>query len=666
MSGRLLTVFSEAIPVCTMAMGGMLSEQPQTDGAADRRRERAFAVLRDTFGFSRFHPHQGEIIQTLIEGGDAIAVMPTGGGKSLCYQIPSLVRAGTGVVVSPLIALMKDQVDALRQYGVRAASLNSSMAYAERRRVEHRLVTGGLDLLYVAPEGLLAEPMLALLEKIPIALFAVDEAHCVSRWGHDFRPEYLRLSVLGARFAGVPRVALTATADEMTRREIAERLDLRGADEHVAGFDRPNIRYMISETAGARQTLLEFINEKHGGDSGIVYCLSRRNVDDTTKWLCGKGLRAVSYHAGLPKAERERAHNLFVNEEGVIVVATIAFGMGIDKPDVRFVAHLNLPKTIESYYQETGRAGRDGMPASAWMSYGLQDVMMLVQMLQNSEADEEFKRVERGKINALLGLCESADCRRRAMLGYFGESYEGPCGNCDNCLESPETWDGTVAVQKALSCVFQTGQRFGVKYLIDVLIGKETERIRGFGHDRLETYGAGLEFGALEWRSVMRQLAATGLLVPDPDGYGGLRLTDKGRACLRDGDKVLLRTLRRKESARPTKMSRFSPAIDGDSADASAKPSRKKKPVAAMQSLTEADAALFEALRTLRLGLARKQHVPSYVIFHDSTLLEMAKKRPGDVEALSEISGVGRVKVDRYGADFLKVIHEFGTASSKP
>ncbi len=624
-------------------MENLFSKQPHTDTPADSGMDRALEVLRDTFGFSRFHPHQGEVIRTLIEGGDAIAIMPTGGGKSLCYQIPSLVREGTGIVVSPLIALMKDQVDALRQYGVRAASLNSSMAYADRRRVEHNLMTGQLDLLYLAPEGLLAEQTLAMLEKIPIALLAIDEAHCVSRWGHDFRPEYLRLSVLGERFAGVPRVALTATADEMTRREIAERLGLHEADEHIAGFDRPNIRYMISETAGARQAMLDFINEKHSGDSGIVYCLSRRNVDDTTKWLCGKGLRAVPYHAGLSRAERERAHNLFVDEEGVIVVATIAFGMGIDKPDVRFVAHLSLPKNIESYYQETGRAGRDGMPASAWMSYGLQDVILLMEMLQKSEADEEFKRVERGKINALLGLCESADCRRRAMLCYFGESYEGPCGNCDNCLDAPETWDGAAAAQKALSCVAQTGQRFGVNYLIDVLLGKDDERIKRFGHHRAKVYGTGEDFGAMEWRAIMRQLVAAGLLVPDPDGYGGLRLTEKGGALLRDGDTVLLRKLRRKESTRPA-----------------AKTSTKKKSAAASQLLGEADSALFEALRKVRLGLARAQNVPPYVVFHDSTLIEMAMRRPRDVEAMAGISGVGQVKVGRYGDDFLKVIHEFG------
>lgn len=616
----------------------MASNPVPADNSADGGLNRAFAVLRDTFGLNQFRPHQGEVIQTLINGGDAIAIMPTGGGKSLCYQIPSIVRKGTGVVISPLIALMKDQVDALRQYGVKAASLNSGMAYYDRRRVESRLIAGDLDVLYLAPEGLLAEPMLALLERIPLALFAIDEAHCVSRWGHDFRPEYLRLSILGERFAGVPRVALTATADEMTRREIAIQLHLRGADEHVAGFDRPNIRYMISETAGAKQALLDFLNEKHRGDSGIVYCLSRRNVDEAAKWFQAKGLRAVPYHAGLTKAERDKHHNMFVNEEGVIVVATVAFGMGIDKPDVRFVAHLSLPKTIESYYQETGRAGRDGLPASAWMSYGLQDVTMLIQMLESSEADEEFKRVERSKINALLGMCESADCRRVTILGYLGESYEGPCGNCDNCLESPETWDGTVVTQKALSCVQQTRQMFGVSYLVDVLLGKSTDRIKRFGHHRLKVYGAGLELGAAEWRTVIRQLTAMRLLDPDPDGFGGLRLTDKGRAQLQDGETVLLRKLRRKKVTKPVpRVSSAAPLTD------------------------TVDRSLFDALRKLRLGLARAQNVPPYVIFHDMTLMEMARKRPRSAEAMAAIAGVGPVKVGRYGEEFLKVIREYGT-----
>lgn len=602
---------------------------------------KAFEVLRDTFGFSEFHPHQAEIIQTLMSGGNAIAVMPTGGGKSLCYQIPSMLRAGTGVVISPLIALMKDQVDALHQYRVRAACLNSSMSFEDRKRVEGELTRGRLDLLYVAPERLLTEAMLEMLAGIKIALFAIDEAHCVSRWGHDFRPEYMQLSVLAERFAGVPRIALTATADDLTRREIAGRLNLRDAEKYIAEFDRPNICYMISEVPRARQALFNFINQKHRGDSGIVYCLSRRSVDETAEWFCSRGLRAVAYHAGMLRSERERSHNLFVREEGVVVVATIAFGMGIDKPDVRFVAHLNLPKNIEAYYQETGRAGRDGLPASAWMSYGLQDVMMLLQMLENSDADDEFKRVERAKMNSLLGLCESAGCRRQTILGYFGESYAGPCGNCDNCLSPPETWDGTVAAQKALSCVFRTGQRFGIVYLIDVLLGKNNERIKRFGHDKLSVYGIGTELDAGEWRSVMRQLTAAGLLAPDPGGYGGVRLTGKSRAVLSGKEAISLRKLPRKAgvTSAPKK-----PATHSSSAS---------------ESLDDNETRLFEVLRKLRHTLAREQNVPSYVIFHNAALIDMAKTKPADAEAMSAISGIGQVKLERYGAVFLEAIKDF-------
>ncbi len=600
----------------------------------------AFQVLRDTFGFSAFHPHQAEIIQTLMTGGNAIAIMPTGGGKSLCYQIPSMLREGTGVVISPLIALMKDQVDALHQYGVRAAFLNSSMSYEDRRRVEGELLRGDLDLLYVAPEGLLSEAMLEMLAGVRVALFAIDEAHCVSRWGHDFRPEYGQLSVLAERFAGVPRIALTATADDLTRRDIAERLNLRDAEKYIAGFDRPNICYRISEATGARQALFNFINEKHHGDSGIVYCLSRRSVDETARWFCGKGLRAVAYHAGMERSEREKSHDLFLREESIVVVATIAFGMGIDKPDVRFVAHLNLPKNIEAYYQETGRAGRDGLPASAWMSYGFQDVVTLMQLLENSDADHEFKRVERAKMNSLLGLCESAGCRRETILGYFGETYAGPCGNCDNCLDPPETWDGTVAAQKALSCVFRTGQRFGFTYLIDVLLGKETERIKRLNHHKLSVYGVGPELDANEWRTVIRQLTAAGLLAPDPEGFGGLRLTPKSRAVLRGGETISLRKLprRRKAAGAPKK-------------------SAAKPPDAEL--LDDNDAVLFEALRKLRLTLAKEQNVPSYVIFHNAALIDMAKKKPVDAEAMAMISGVGQVKLDRYGDAFLEVIKDF-------
>ena len=573
-----------------------------------------------------------------MDGRDAIAVMPTGGGKSLCYQIPSIVRRGTGVVVSPLLALMKDQVDALRQYGVRAAFLNSSLSYEERRDTVRTFLRGGFDLIYMAPEGLLVDSMLRLLEKVDIALFAVDEAHCVSRWGHDFRREYLGLSVLAELFPDVPRVALTATADEMTQREIAEQLRLRNADKHIAGYDRPNIRYMISESANARRSLLDFITENHANDSGIVYCMSRNGVEKTAAWLTEKGFSAVAYHAGMAPSEREHNHNRFLNEAGVIVVATIAFGMGIDKPDVRFVAHLNLPKSIESYYQETGRAGRDGMPASAWMNYGLQDLMILVQMLDDSDADDAFKQRERSKINSLLGFCETAKCRRQSLLDYFGQQYPAPCGNCDNCLDPPETWDGTVAAQKALSCVYRTGERFGVSYLIDVLLGKDTERIRNFHHDSLSVHGVGTEFNALQWRSIMRQLVSAGMLAPEPSGHGGLSLTAKSRGVLKGEDKIFFRKLSQRKPARQ------SPA------ESRPRPSKAN---------ARAAAPLFEKLRELRLQLARKQNVPPYVIFHDTTLIQMAATKPANLEQMSAISGVGQAKLYKYGTDFLQAVRDF-------
>ncbi|WP_462137689.1 DNA helicase RecQ [Candidatus Mycalebacterium sp.] len=606
--------------------------------------ERALKILRETFGFSDFLSGQEEIIRTLLRGTDAIVVMPTGGGKSLCYQIPSIAREGTGVVISPLIALMKDQVDGLRQYGVRAAFLNSSMSASERRDTKDALLGGCLDLIYVAPEGLLSGGLIEMFEKVKIALFAIDEAHCVSRWGHDFRPEYLELSVLADRFPGTPRIALTATADGMTQRGIAEQLNLQSAEKYIAGYDRPNICYMISEEPGARAALLEFINSKHKGDSGIVYCLSRKGVEKAAEWLSSKGLEAIPYHAGMTKAEREKNHNRFLREDGIVVVATVAFGMGIDKPDVRFVAHLNLPKTVESYYQETGRAGRDGLPASAWMSYGLQDLVILIQMVENSEADEEFKRVERSKINSLLGFCETAGCRRQSLLGYFGERHGGLCGNCDNCISPPETWDGTVAAQKALSCVYRTGERFGVNYLVDVLLGKGSERIRNFQHDRLKVYGAGAEYDVSQWRSVIRQLVAAGALAPKSDGYGGLCLTEKGDALMRGKGEMLFRKLPKREE-KPKK-------------EIKARASRVSK------ELGETDIPLFEKLRELRSKFAREQSVPPYVIFHDAALAEMAKEKPADLLQMSFISGVGSVKLDKYGEEFLKVVKEFKEETS--
>ena len=600
----------------------------------------ALKVLQETFGFSEFRLHQGEVIASLLAGRNAIVIMPTGSGKSLCYQIPALVLDGTGIVVSPLIALMKDQVDALHQHGIRAAALNSSRSPQEQQHIRDMLHNGSLDLLYISPERLLTEATLNDLQQAKIAFFAVDEAHCVSRWGHDFRPEYAQLSALAEHFAEVPRIALTATADELTRKDIARNLHLQGADTFIAGYDRPNIFYAISDAGNARQKLLELIRQRHPNDAGIVYCLSRNKVDQTAEWLCQQGLTALAYHAGMDRADREQTHNRFLREDGVIVVATIAFGMGIDKPDVRFVAHLNLPKSVESYYQETGRAGRDGLPATAWMSYGFQDVMMLMQMLDNSEADEEFKRIERQKINSLLGLCETAHCRRQSLLNYFGESHLGGCGNCDNCLQPPETWDGTEAAQKALSCVYRTGQRFGVAHLVDVLRGGDSEKIHRFGHQKLSVYGVGADLTPVEWRSVIRQLAAGGFLTPDPEGHGGLRLTPASWPVLKSEQQVRLRKLPKAKATTRAPTERH------------------------VEPLSPTDAPLFEHLRTLRKELADTQSVPAYVIFANSTLESMARHKPGTLEEMAAVPGVGQVKLERYGQAFLKAIADFTTANA--
>ncbi|HFD81179.1 MAG TPA: DNA helicase RecQ [Gammaproteobacteria bacterium] len=594
--------------------------------------ERAHEVLKRTFGYSGFRHHQAGVIESLLDGRDALVLMPTGGGKSLCYQIPSLVREGTGIVVSPLIALMQDQVDALRQLGVRAAFLNSSQDRETQRQVEQALLDGALELLYVAPERLLSGRMQELLERSRLALFAIDEAHCVSQWGHDFRPEYQQLSILQERFPGVPRIALTATADPRTRAEIIEQLNLQQAAVFVNSFDRPNIRYAISEGQNARERLWRFLEREHPQDAGIVYCLSRRKTEDTAAWLQQRGRVALPYHAGLPEAKRREHQARFLREEGVIIVATIAFGMGIDKPDVRFVAHLNLPRSIEAYYQETGRAGRDGQPANAWMAYSLQDVIMLRQMMNDSEADEQFKRIAHHKLETLLGLCELTTCRRQALLAYFGETAPGPCGNCDTCLQPPQTWDGTEAAQKALSCVYRTGQRFGVNYVIQVLTGKDDERIRRNRHDRISTFGIGREHSAVEWRNIIRQLIAQGFLDVDAEGHGGLRLTGKARPLLRGEVQLQLRHQPRPEKKAVQKKAR------------------------APVDLEEADLPLFEALRQRRRELAREQGVPPYVIFHDSTLREMAQLRPRDEDALGSISGVGERKLERFGGIFLEVI----------
>ncbi len=589
-------------------------------------------VLETTFGYAGFRPLQREIIDQVVSGGDALVLMPTGGGKSLCYQIPALVRPGTCIVVSPLIALMQDQVAALRQLGIRAAFLNSTLSGREVYEVEQALLAGQLDLLYVAPERLLMPRMLELLDETTLALFAIDEAHCVSQWGHDFRPEYIQLSVLHERFAGTPRIALTATADGPTRREIVERLALTDARQFVSGFDRPNIRYRISENPGnARDQLLRFLRDEHAGEAGIVYCLTRKRVDQIAAWLQDKGFTALPYHAGLPGAERERNQARFLRDDGVIVVATIAFGMGIDKPDVRFVAHLNLPRSLEAYYQETGRAGRDGQPADAWMIYGLADVIMLRQMQASSEAGEDHKRVERHKLDTMLGFCELTTCRRQALLRYFGDTLDAPCGNCDTCLEPPQTWDATVPAQMALSCVHRTGQRFGVNYLIGVLHGKADERIHRFGHDRIPTFGIGTDLDQNEWRNVFRQLIARGLLSVDVDGYGGLRLTEDCRPVLRGESQLHLRKLARR-------------------------PAKAKRERKTTQFADGPDLELWEALRARRLELSREHGVPAYVIFHDATLAEMVERRPQSIATMAGITGVGERKLEAYGETFVDVI----------
>ncbi|WP_349343159.1 DNA helicase RecQ [Marinobacter sp. MMG032] len=605
------------------------TERPTTSGRDPEQ------VLHEVFGYESFRPLQGDIIREVSEGRDALVLMPTGGGKSLCYQVPALVRSGTAIVISPLIALMQDQVAALKELGVRAAFLNSTMDFEQARATEYALMTGELDLLYCAPERLIQPRTIELLHDASISLFAIDEAHCVSQWGHDFRSDYLQLSMLAEQFPGVPRIALTATADERTRKEIAERLSLTGARHFVSGFDRPNIQYRIAPKTNANKQLLDFIKAEHEGDCGIVYCLSRNKVDATAKTLAQKGYTALPYHAGLSSEQRAHHQERFLREDGVIIVATIAFGMGIDKPDVRFVAHLDLPKSLEAYYQETGRAGRDGKPSTAWMVYGLQDVIKLRQMLESSQGNDHFKRVERQKLDAMLGLCEVTSCRRQVLLRYFGDELERPCGNCDTCLNPPETWDGTVAVQKALSCVFRTGQRFGVTYLIDVLRGSENERILQAGHHQVSTYGIGTELSANEWKSVFRQLVANGYLRADPEGYGALQLTEECRPLLKGRQTIELRK---------------DPVVKKASGRASG--GRSSAPV--KDQIT--DQAGWDALRACRKELADKQGVPPYVIFHDTTLFGMLERKPRTLEELAEVSGVGAAKLEKYGEIFLEAI----------
>jgi ATP-dependent DNA helicase RecQ len=595
-------------------------------------------VLQTVFGHKEFRGEQAEIVAQVIGGGDAIVLMPTGGGKSMCYQIPALCRPGVAVVVSPLIALMSDQVESLRQAGVRAAAINSSLGEEERWAAWRDLKSGRLDLLYVAPERLLTPAFLELLDGLKVALFAIDEAHCVSQWGHDFRPEYMKLDLLPARYPGVPRLALTATADPQTREDIRRRLKLEDARLFLASFDRPNIRYAIALKRDPRRQLLAFIRDGHLGESGIVYCLSRAKTEETAAWLKGQKIEALPYHAGLEAAVRRRNQAVFLNQEGLVLVATIAFGMGIDKPDVRFVAHLDLPGSLEAYYQETGRAGRDGLPAETLLLYGMQDVVLRRNFIEESEAPSEVKRVERAKLDALLGLCESVGCRRQALLAYFGETLAEPCGNCDGCLAPADSWDGTVAAQKALSAVLRTGQRFGVAHLIDLLRGTDSEKIQRHGHDNLPTFGVGKDLDAKAWNSVFRQLVALGVLEVAHQSYGALRLTEAARPILRGERRLDFRhdqpaPGRRRRDRAPAAM-HARESLQGDAAAS----------------------GLFQALRAGRSRLARAQGVPPYVIFHDTTLIALASRRPQSLEALAEIPGMGERKIERYGAAMLAIL----------
>jgi ATP-dependent DNA helicase RecQ len=592
-------------------------------------------ILNEVFGYPAFRGHQAEIIEHVAGGGDALVLMPTGSGKSLCYQIPALLRQGVGVVVSPLISLMHDQVAALAELGVRAAFLNSTLSGAQAADVERRTRRGELDLLYVAPERLLTERCLDLLAGSRLALLAIDEAHCVSQWGHDFRPEYLQLSALRERFPGVPRIALTATADAQTREEILNRLKLDEARVFVSSFDRPNIRYRIVEKDDARRQVLDFIRAEHAGEAGIVYCLSRRKVDETAAFLESHGIAALAYHAGMEGETRRRHQERFQREDAVVMVATIAFGMGIDKPDVRFVAHLDLPKSVEGYYQETGRAGRDGLSADAWMAYGLQDVVQLRRMIDESEAGEAQKRIQAAKLDAMLGLCETAECRRMRLLGYFGEAA-APCGNCDTCLDPPATFEGTLAAQQLLSCVYRTGQRFGAMHVIDVLRGEATDKVTQRGHDQLSTFGIGAERSGREWRAIVRQCIALGLLQVDHDAYGALKLTAESRPVLKGERSIALRAWRE------------------------AKRSRRRSGAAAVAADLSAEAqTLFARLRDWRVAAARRHGVPAYVIFHDATLREIARARPASLDALRGISGVGARKLEAYGADIVGLVEQF-------
>jgi ATP-dependent DNA helicase RecQ len=601
----------------------------------------ALSVLNHVFGLPGFRGAQEEIVRHVVDGGNCLVLMPTGGGKSLCYQLPALLRKGCGIVVSPLIALMRDQVAGLLEAGVRAAVLNSTLSFDDASSVEARLLAGDLDLLYVAPERLLTSRCLALLSRAKIALFAIDEAHCVSQWGHDFRPEYIGLSVIAERFPDVPRIALTATADGATRREIIDRLGLGNAPKFVASFDRPNIRYEIVDKQNAPAQLKTFITERHSGDAGIVYCLSRARVEDTAAALTEAGIAALPYHAGLDTGLRSRNQDRFINEDGVVIVATVAFGMGIDKPDVRFVAHLDLPKSIEAYYQETGRAGRDGKPSSAWMAYGLSDIVQQRRMIEESSGSDAFKRVSIGKLDALVGLAETADCRRSRLLGYFGETpLTIKCGNCDNCLSPPQLRDGKVFAQKLLSCAYRTGQRFGAMHLIDVLVGRDTERVRQFGHDKLSVFGIGRELNEKQWRAALRQLVAMGHLRPDSEAFGALKLTETARGVLKGETAVMLRE-----------------EVSGSRNRASRAKSRRgdlaPRPIGAERI---GDPNLVSALRAWRSEVARQRGVPAYVVLHDSTIDGIAALRPTTLTELRGIAGIGDKKLEHYGDELIALV----------
>ena len=602
----------------------------------------ATRILRERYGFESFRGTQAEIITHTLAGGDSLVLMPTGGGKSLCYQIPALLRPGVGIVVSPLIALMQDQVDALLRFDISAAFLNSSQSPADQRSVTQALTSGRLDVLYVAPERLLMEDTLSLLDQCEIALFAIDEAHCVSQWGHDFRKDYLGLHILGARYPGVPRMALTATADGHTREEIINRLELTTAARFVEGFDRPNIHYTVAPKGDSHKQLMRFL-ANHNGEAGIIYCQSRARVEKIAAQLSADGIRALPYHAGLP-ADTRRVHQArFLREEGIVMVATIAFGMGIDKPDVRFVAHLDLPKSMEAYYQETGRAGRDGDPAEAWMIYGLQDVVRQRQMVDSSDGNDDFKRIERGRLDALLGWCEMTSCRRRALLIYFDDDPKKDCGNCDNCLSPPDTWDATEPAQQLMSCIYRTGQRFGAGHVLDVLLARSTDKTTQHRHDSLSTWGIGRNIAEPQWRSILRQLVVQGYVWSNAERYGALCLHENARALLRGEETLVLR--RELPAAKSSKTTNTK--------------SSGKKVTRAPMTLDSKDERLWEALRQCRRTIAEREGVPPYVVFHDATLLSMIELRPTSVARMLEVHGVGQKRLERYGAEFLEILTSY-------